>query len=78
MNTVTMLDLRKDAAGVISKVRQGQPSLLLYRGKPVLRLEPLRNSAIAEDDPFYQLASHAEAKGKSLSNADMDRAIYGL
>ncbi|MHB2017753.1 MAG: hypothetical protein ACYCW6_12460 [Candidatus Xenobia bacterium] len=49
--------------------------ILLYRGRPVLRLEPIRDKAAAED-PFYSLAERAEA-GEGLDNEAIDRLLYG-
>lgn len=77
MKTVSMLDFRSRAEQVIAQVQKGQEMVLTYRGKPVLRLQPLREDEIAEDDPFYALDRHADAKGKSLTNRQMDRMIYG-
>ena len=77
MKTVSMLDFRNRAERIIARVQQGQEMVLTYRGKPVLRLEPLREEEITEDDPFYALDQHAVAKGKSLTNRQIDKAIYG-
>ena len=76
MKTVSMLDFRNRAERIIAQVRNGQEMVLTYRGKPVLRLQPLREDEIAEDDPFYALDQHADAKGQSLTNRQMDETIY--
>lgn len=76
MKTVSMLDFRNRAEQIIAQVRMGQEMVLTYRGKPVLRLLPFREKEIAEDDPFYALGRHADAKGKSLTNWQMDETIY--
>ncbi len=50
--------------------------ILTYRGKAVLRLEPIREQAAGSDDPFYslgQLASHAT---DALTNEEIDKVIY--
>ena len=77
MKTVSMLEFRNRAERIIAQVRKGQEMVLTYRGKPVLRLQPLREDEIAEDDPFYALDQQADAKGKSLTNRQMDKTIYG-
>lgn len=77
MKTVSMLDFRNRAERIIAQVQKGQEMVLTYRGKPVLRLQPFREEEIAEDDPFYVLDQHADTKGKSLTNRQMDKTIYG-
>jgi prevent-host-death family protein len=78
MKTVSMLEFRRQANRIIAQVRKGQRILLTYRGKPVARLEPIRNDTVAADDPIYSLCDLAVAEGESLSNADIDRIVYGL
>jgi len=73
MKTVSMLELRQ----IIREVRRGQAMVLTYRGKPVLRLEPLVAEEVPPDDPFFALAGHADDSGEPLSNREMDETIYG-
>ena len=77
MKTVSMLDFRNRAERIIAQVQKGQEMVLTYRGKPVMRLQPLREETAAEDDPFYALSQHADAEGQSLTNQQMDETIYG-
>ena len=77
MKTVSMLDFRKGAGRIIAQVRKGQELVLTYRGEPVLRLQPLAKEDIAADDRFYALDQHADAAGKSLTNRQMDKIVYG-
>jgi len=77
MKTVSMLDFRNRAERIIAQVQRGQEMVLTYRGKPVLRLQPLLEEEIAEDDPFYALEQHADTEGKSLTNRQMDETVYG-
>ena len=77
MKTVSMLDFRNRAGRIIAQVQKGQEMVLTYRGKPVLRLQPFREDEIAEEDPFYTLDRHSDAQGKSLTNRQMDKTIYG-
>jgi prevent-host-death family protein len=76
MERVSILEFRRNAHGVIRKVRQGKRLILTYRGKPVLRLEPIRYSKIGRDDPFYGLAQQAPARGRSLTNEEIDQIVY--
>lgn len=76
MKTVSMLEFRKDAEGVIRRARQGQRMILTYRGKSVIRLEPVDDEPVGKDDPFYSLDQLADSKGKRLSNQEMDKIIY--
>ncbi|MFH0920729.1 MAG: hypothetical protein V1913_10235 [Fibrobacterota bacterium] len=78
MKTITMLEFRKNSEQVVNWARQGLRMVMTYRGKPVLRLEPIREAVnSAADDPFYHLSEKAEKNGGNLSNHEMDRLIYG-
>ncbi len=76
MREVSMVDFRRDAEGVLAKVRNGERLILTHRGKPVARLEPIRAESIERDDPFYSLCERAESAG-SLTNRQIDDVIYG-
>jgi len=80
MKTVTMLEFRQDAGGVLRRVAKGERFVLSHRGKPAARLEPL-TTALASDpasDPFLSIARRAQPspKGKTR-HADIDRILYG-
>jgi prevent-host-death family protein len=75
--TITMLDLRRRAEAIVEEVQRGQTLVLTYRGRPVMRLEPVRSLTAEEDDPFYRLADLADRKGASLSNSEIDEIVYG-
>lgn len=77
MKTVSMLEFRQDADRVLAQLRKGERMVLTYRGKPVARLEPIAAETTHADDPFYRLGELADDAGKSLSNREIDRAIYG-
>ena len=78
MERVSMVEFRRHAASIIRRVRRGKRFILTYRGKPVLRLEPVRTGdEISEDDPFYTLGRIADAGGRKLSNKQMDTIVYG-
>jgi antitoxin (DNA-binding transcriptional repressor) of toxin-antitoxin stability system len=77
MINVTMLEIRQDPVRVIRQVQAGRRMILTYRGKPVMRLEPIGKFSVPESDAFYRLADCAVPGGKHLSNREMDEAIYG-
>lgn len=72
-----MLDLRRRAGAVVGAVQRGERLVLTYRGRPVMRLEPVVSNAAIEDDAFYRLAALADRRGDSLSNEDIDAILYG-
>jgi prevent-host-death family protein len=80
MKTVTMLEFRQDAEGVLRRVAKGERFVLSHRGKPAARIEPLIASAPADatDDPFLNVARRAKPsrKGKT-KHADLDQILYG-
>lgn len=77
MTTVSMLESRQNAEGIIRRVRQRERMVLTYRRKPVIRLVPVGYPQPYADDPFYRLDRLADAKGQSLTNREIDRIIYG-
>jgi prevent-host-death family protein len=77
MEKITILQFRRDAEAVIRKVRQGKRLILTYRGKPVMRLEPIQEREIGPDDPFYSLGKFAVDDDRPpLTNEDIDRIVY--
>ena len=77
METVSMVDFRRDAEAIIRKAQQGIRMILTYRGKPVMRLEPIPQGKPLKNDPFYSLGNLADSTGESLTNEQIDRVIYG-
>jgi prevent-host-death family protein len=77
MTRVTLLEFRKDAEGILRQVRRGQSVILTRRGRPVARIEPIKDAPSGADDPIYQLIGLTQDVSKSLNNAEMDRLIYG-
>lgn len=77
MNSVSMVEFRHHAHEVVERVRRGQRLILTYRGKAMARIEPVDTQA-SEGDPFYALARLTDVEGESLSNREMDEAVYGL
>jgi len=77
MERVSMSEFRKDAESIIRKARQGKKMILTYRGKAVIRLEPIEERGTQDDDPFYAIDQVADPDGESLANTEMDGIIYG-
>jgi len=75
LNAVSLVEFRKNAGGLLKRVKRGQSLLLTVRGKAVARLAPVE-VPISEEDPLYRLAELATDDGKTLSNRDMDRLVY--
>lgn len=76
MTKVSVLEFRRDAEAIIRRVQQGKRLVLTYRGKPVMRLEPILNRQAAPNDPFYSLNRLAVSRGRSLTNEEIDRIVY--
>jgi antitoxin (DNA-binding transcriptional repressor) of toxin-antitoxin stability system len=74
---VSLLEFRRNAVGIIRRVRQGKRLVMTYRGQPVMRLEPIPTGIPAADDPFYKITELAtEGDGGLLTNEEIDRVIY--
>jgi prevent-host-death family protein len=80
MKTVTMVQFRRNAGGVLRRVAKGERFVLSHRGKPAARLEPLRPSGAEGglDDPFLGVARRVRPspQGKT-KHEDFDRILYG-
>ena len=76
MTSISMLELRQDAEGVIRRIGQGERLILTYRGRPVAHLEPIKEPTVSPDDPLYRLIGLSVGEGESLSNEEMDSIIY--
>jgi antitoxin (DNA-binding transcriptional repressor) of toxin-antitoxin stability system len=77
MKAVTVLEFRKNAEKIIRWSRQGKRMVMTYRGRPVIRLEPVAHDKVNEDDPFLQLDGIVAGKKTRLNNRQMDEIIYG-
>lgn len=77
MTSVSMVEFRRGAEGVLRRIEQGERLILTYRGRPVARLEPCAPPTVPADDPIYRLSELAAEEGESLSNDEMDAIIYG-
>ena len=76
MEKITVLQFRRDAENIIRKVAQGKRLILTYRGRPVMRLEPIREVPIDANDSFYTLPQAAIENGRSLTNEEIDQIVY--
>ncbi|HEV2394291.1 MAG TPA: type II toxin-antitoxin system prevent-host-death family antitoxin [Verrucomicrobiae bacterium] len=80
MKTVTMLDFRKDAEGILRRVAKGERFLLSHRGRPAARLEPVLTEGPARPatDPFLTIGQRAlpSPQGETL-HAGIDKILYG-
>jgi len=78
MKTISMLELRQNAEEIVRRAQRGQRMVLTYRGKPVMRLEPIVEEKAPSDDPFYKLHKLASTSGAGLTNDKIDEIVYGL
>ena len=78
MRQISLPEFRRDAEAVIRQAQQGQSLILTYRGKPVLRMEPIRDQVVTADDPFYSLARLASHETAPLTNEEIDQVVYQL
>ena len=77
MSSISMVELRQDAEGVLRRVKQGENLILTYRGKPAARLSPYAKSPPQPDDPLYRLPDLAAPGGEALRNEEIDAIVYG-
>ena len=80
MKTVTLLEFRKNAEGILRRVGRGERFVLSSRGHPAARLEPITAARVSDPttDPFLTIGRRAvpSPKGKTR-HADIDRILYG-
>ncbi len=80
MKTVTMLEFRQDAEGILRRVAKGERLILSHRGKPAARIEPLASPAPVDPgaDPFLGIAGRATRSPKGATrHGEIDRIVYG-
>ncbi len=77
MSSISMVELRQDAEGVLRRIKQGENLILTYRGRPAARLMPYTTSVPQPDDPLYRLPDLAASGGESLRNEQIDAIVYG-
>ena len=80
MKSVTMLEFRKDAEGVLRRIAKGERFVLSHRGRPVARLEPLTGSPAGDPakDPFLTIGRRAKPSPKGeTTHREIDQMLYG-
>ncbi|MGO8674771.1 MAG: type II toxin-antitoxin system Phd/YefM family antitoxin [Limisphaerales bacterium] len=80
MKTVTMLEFRKNAEGILRRVGRGERFVLSHRGRPAARLEPVAAPGPSDpaNDPFLTIGRRAAPSPKSkTTHADIDHILYG-
>jgi len=80
MKTVTMLEFRKNAEGILRRVAKGERFVLSHRGRPAARLEPIAaaHADQSANDPFLTIGKRAVPSPKGRTrHADIDQIIYG-
>ena len=75
METVSMVELRRDAEGILRRIRQGERLILTYRGRPAARLAPVSEPPLTAADPMYRLGELA-VDGPPLANDRIDAIVY--
>ena len=78
MGIVTLVEFRRNAQTILRRIHQGQSIILTSRGRPVARLEKVEERGAEGDDPIYHLHEAASEKGRSMTNVQIDRVLYGL
>ena len=80
MRTVTMLEFRRNAEGILRRVARGERFVLSDRGRPAARLEPVPEPVTldAAVDPFLNIAARAKRSPRGpTAHLDIDRILYG-
>jgi antitoxin (DNA-binding transcriptional repressor) of toxin-antitoxin stability system len=78
MQSVSMLEIRRDARGVVKRLARGECLTLTYRNRAIGELRPISRPGVrSADDPVYRLAECAEDLGGGLDARAADALIYG-
>jgi antitoxin (DNA-binding transcriptional repressor) of toxin-antitoxin stability system len=81
MESITMLDLRKNSAVLLKKLKRKEKILLSFRGKPVATIHPILQDIDWESDSFLHFLNtipKTSSKKKHLSNEEIDSLVYGI
>ena len=78
MQKISMLEIRRNARGLVERLRRGESFTVTYRNQPVGELRPVTEvTAVHEDDPVYRLGDRAEDLGESVDARQADTLLYG-
>ena len=76
MVTVSIQEMRFDFAKIKSALERGEELMLTSRNRPLAKLLPVAEKASGQPDPALSFGAQPENLAV-MSNAEMDRAIYG-
>ena len=80
METISMLEIRRNAKGLVERLGRGESFSITYRNRTVGELFPPKSKSgrIRTDDPVYRIAEMAEDLGGDLDSREADRIVYGV
>jgi prevent-host-death family protein len=80
-SVVNIHDAKTRLSQLVARAERGERITIARAGKPVAVLGPApksRRAPLPPDDPLLNLEAFAvEGRGGTLSNADIDRILYG-
>ncbi len=78
---VNIHDAKTRLSQLVARAERGERITIARAGKPVAQLGPTpsrKGRRVADDDPLLNLDAFAiEGPGGTMSNADIDRILYG-
>lgn len=78
METISMLEIRRNAKALVERLGRGESFRITYRNRTVGELFPPKVSyEITPDDPVYRIAEMAEDLGGGMDSREIDRIVYG-
>jgi prevent-host-death family protein len=80
-DVINIHDAKTRLSQLVARAERGERITIARAGKPVAQLGPApskRRRGVPSDDPLLNLEGFAvEGPGGALSNADIDRILYG-
>ena len=77
METISMLEIRRNAKGLVRRLARGECFRITYRNHPVGELfPPASKQGVTSQDSVYCLAEAAEDLGGGLDARRADELIY--
>ena len=78
METISVLEIRRNAKGLVERLGRGESFRITYRNRTVGELFPPKASyEVSPDDPVYRVAEMAEDLGGGMNSREIDRIVYG-